>query len=140
MKQITPLRLPFNGEWLTFWGGDTLAQNHHHNNQCQRYGFDFVIVDAMGSMYRVDGSENEQYYSFEQPILAAGDGVVVEAVDGVRDNRPFDINPYSVLGNYVMLQHSEQEFSVLGHLRQGSVSVRAQIERSKKSIRRLRVT
>jgi len=34
-ENFTVLHLPFQGQWLVFWGGDTLALNHHHGNPAQ---------------------------------------------------------------------------------------------------------
>jgi hypothetical protein len=45
MKQITKLYLPFDGEWLTFWGGDSAKLNHHHGVDSQNYAFDFIQTD-----------------------------------------------------------------------------------------------
>lgn len=121
----TELRLPFNGEWLVFWGGNTAEINQHHGNQSQRYAFDFVKTDEEGNFYRGDEQTNEASFSFGQPILSPADGMVIEAVDGVRDNQPGQLNTYSILGNYLLIKHHEDEFSVLAHLKQHSVVVEA---------------
>jgi murein DD-endopeptidase MepM/ murein hydrolase activator NlpD len=42
-----------------------------------------------------------------------------------RDNLPGNINNYSILGNYLIIRHSKQEFSVLAHLRRGSLKAKA---------------
>lgn len=114
-------KLPFNEEWLTFWGGDSLAQNHHYENKTQKFAYDFIQVNQNGSFYRTNGKKNDDYYSFGKEILAPRGGQVYEAVDGIRDNTPMDINTYSILGNHVVIKHSEKEYSVLAHLRQGSI-------------------
>jgi murein DD-endopeptidase MepM/ murein hydrolase activator NlpD len=124
MSQQITFRLPFEGEWLTFWGGDTAELNHHHDETSQQFAFDFIQADAKDGFYRTDGQSLEDYYSYSAPVLASAGGMVVEAVDGLRDNPPGTINPYQILGNYVMIQHANKLFSVLGHLKQSSVSVK----------------
>ena len=52
--------------------------------------------------------------------------VVVEAVDGVHDNRPqVETNPEDVAGNHVILDLGNGEYAVLGHFQNGSVRVAA---------------
>jgi murein DD-endopeptidase MepM/ murein hydrolase activator NlpD len=58
-------------------------------------------------------------------VLAPADGVVTEAIDGVRDNVPRSMNPLSALGNAVFIQHSEHEVSVLAHFKRSSLKVKA---------------
>ncbi|MFO0781614.1 MAG: M23 family metallopeptidase [Candidatus Saccharimonadales bacterium] len=117
------LQLPFNGAWLTFWGGDTLEQNHHHEVTSQKYAFDFIKINKAGTFFRTDGETCEDYFSFGEDILAPASGIIVEAVDGLRDNKPRQINSFNYLGNYIMIKHAENVYSVLGHLRQDSVVV-----------------
>ncbi len=121
----TPLSLPFRGRWFVAWGGDTRKLNQHHDNPGQRFAFDFVVVDERGKTHRGDGKRNDDYYAFGREILAPADGVVTDVIRGVRDNVPGSMNPYSALGNAVLIQHSPHEVSVLAHFKQGSIRVRA---------------
>ncbi len=123
--QHTVLRLPFEGAWLTFWGGDNPEQNIHHATYLQKYAFDFIQVDENGKFFRTDGKTNDDYYSFGQSILAPGDGEVIEAIDGMRDNLPGTSNHYMAMGNFVLIKHADHEYSLLAHLKQGSVCVKA---------------
>jgi murein DD-endopeptidase MepM/ murein hydrolase activator NlpD len=98
-----------------------------------RYAHDFVITDAAGKLYRGDGARPEDWFGYGAPVLATGDGVVAETHDGMPDNRkgappPFDRdaimrNLKLFLGNYVIIDHGDGEFSLFAHLRQGSVRV-----------------
>lgn len=119
----TPLRLPFDGEWLVFWGGRTLAQNHHVVVSDQRFACDLLVLED-GATHTGDGKTNEQYHGFGKPILAPAAGRVVAAVDSVPDNAPGVMNAAQPLGNYVVLDHGNGEFSFLAHLEAGSVAVR----------------
>src|SRR5262249_19138212 len=44
-RNATALSLPFKGDWLVRWGGDTAEMNHHHDVPNQRFAFDFVGID-----------------------------------------------------------------------------------------------
>ena len=124
-KHETPLALPFKGRWLVAWGGDTKELNQHHDNPAQRWAFDFLGVGPDGKTHKGDGKANEDSYAFGREILAPADGTVTEAIDGVRDNTPGSMNPYAAVGNAVIIEHRPGEVSVLAHLKQGSVAVKA---------------
>ncbi len=124
-KNQTKLSLPFKGNWLVVWGGDTKELNQHHDTPNQRFAFDFVVADQTGKTHKGDGTTNQDYYAFGKEVLAPADGVVTDVIDGVRDNVPGSMNPYSALGNAVFIQHREHEVSVLAHLKLGSIKVKA---------------
>jgi hypothetical protein len=121
----TRLSLPFSGAWLVAWGGDTAEQNHHHDSRPQRFAFDLVGIGPGGKTQKGSGNRNEDYFAFGRELLSPADGVVMEAIDGVRDNAPGSMNPFSALGNAVFVRHAPNEVSVLAHLKQGSVRVKA---------------
>jgi Peptidase family M23 len=101
----TPLHLPFDGEWVVFWGGRTIEENHHASTADQRFAYDFLR----------DGC-------WDAPIYAPAAGRVTETVDGIDDA---GTNLESPAGNHVVIDHENGEYSVLAHLRRGSVAVRA---------------
>jgi len=123
-RNKTVLYLPFKGHWFVFWGGDTEKLNAHHDVPNQKFAFDFDAINDKGRRYKEKGSKNEDYYSFGKKILAPADGLVVEAINGVRDNKPGSMNPSSALGNAVIIRHRRDEVSVLAHLKNGSIKVR----------------
>ena len=118
------LQLPFRGTWFVFWGGDTRKINTHHDVPNQRYAFDFAAVNEKGKRYAGKGKDNKDYHSFGKQVLAPADGLVVEAIDGVRDNKPGSMNDYSALGNAVIIKHGKNEVSVLAHLKRESLRVK----------------
>ncbi|HEX8463618.1 MAG TPA: peptidoglycan DD-metalloendopeptidase family protein [Abditibacterium sp.] len=120
----TALSLPFRGQWLVFWGGDTVEQNYHRNVPNQRFAFDILKVDAAAKTHRGDGSKNEDYFAFGEPILAPAAGVVADVVSGIRDNVPGQMNPMVATGNTVVIRHPSGEYSLLAHLKQGSTKVK----------------
>jgi murein DD-endopeptidase MepM/ murein hydrolase activator NlpD len=119
----TDLRLPFRGNWYVFWGGRALSQNYHARVRDQRFAYDFLIMKN-GSSHAGKGEKNADYYCFGQPILAPGSGTVVSVENGVEDNVPGVMNARQPLGNHVIIDHGNGEFSFLAHLRRGSVKVK----------------
>lgn len=118
----TTLRLPFEGEWWVFWGGRSREENYHRASALQRYAYDFV-VRRDGSTHRGEGSRNKDYWCEGEPILVPAAGTVVVAEDGVPENVPGEMNAAEKLGNHVVIDHGNGEFSMFAHLRTGSVSV-----------------
>ncbi|AWR87817.1 M23 family metallopeptidase [Meiothermus taiwanensis] len=126
-RQRTRYTLPFTGVWWVANGGPDPSTSHSWELIGQRYAYDFVILDESGKSYRQDGRRIEDYYAFGAPVLAPADGMVVAVQNRHRDCPwPGVIDPlaWSILGNYVVIRHNEGEYSLLAHLRRGSVRVR----------------
>jgi hypothetical protein len=119
----TDLRLPFDNEWVVMWGGRSIQDNYHAGTPNQRFASDFLIFQG-GMFYTGDGRRNEDHYCFGQPFLAPGAGVVIASENTVPDNTPPEENYDQPLGNYVVIDHENGEYSVLAHFKQGSVTVR----------------
>lgn len=123
-RQTVQLRLPFEGTWLVLAGGDNPVQNEHvQGHPSQRYAYDFVAAGPDGKHFKTEGKTNADYYAFGRKVLAPADGVVVEIISGVRDNRPGVSNPFVHLGNMVVIKHATGEYSLLGHLKYASILV-----------------
>ncbi|MFW6089005.1 MAG: M23 family metallopeptidase [Gemmatimonadota bacterium] len=118
----TRLRLPFEGEWWVFWGGRSRDQNYHRASALQRYAYDFV-VRREGSTHRGDGDRNEDYWCEGEPVLAPAAGIVVVVEDGVPENVPGETNADQKLGNHVVIDHGNGEFSLFAHLQTASARV-----------------
>ena len=116
----TTLRLPFEDEFLVFWGGRTVEQNYHATNANQRFAYDLVIVRD-GKSHAGEGRRNDDYFCFGRPVLAPAAGKVVDAVDNVQDNIPGQMNPEHVAGNRMIIDHGNGEYSLLAHFRRGSL-------------------
>jgi murein DD-endopeptidase MepM/ murein hydrolase activator NlpD len=119
----TQLELPFRGEWRVFWGGRNLVDNYHFAFYGQRFAYDFAVVKS-GRSFQGNGRSNRDYYAFGKPVYAAGSGIVVEAVDGIADNDPGEVNSAQAAGNHVVIDHQNGEFSFTAHFQQGSVRVK----------------
>ena len=122
-RNTTKLQLPFNGEWTVVWGGDTKELNYHVENQAQKNAFDIVIKDAKGNSFKTDGKANEDYYAFGKVIIAPCDGEIVLVVDGIKDNKPGELNPIYVPGNTVILKTTNNEYLFFAHFKQHSIKV-----------------
>lgn len=122
-RNSTKLMLPFKGEWTVIWGGDTRELNYHVENQAQKNAFDFVITDTKGYSYKTTGQTNEDFYAFGQELIAPCDGEVVLVVEGVRDNKPGEMNPIWAPGNTVIIKTVNNEFLFFAHFKQHSIKV-----------------
>ena len=104
-------------------GGGTVEQNYHASQTVQQFAYDFVIMKN-DSMHSGDGQENEQYYCFGKSIIAPADGIVTDSQNEIHDNMPGVLNAEHPLGNFVIIDHGSNEFSLLAHMKQHSVMVR----------------
>jgi murein DD-endopeptidase MepM/ murein hydrolase activator NlpD len=109
---------------MVFWGGDTRELNQHHDVTNQRFALDLLGVGEDGKTHKDEGKANEDYFAFSRQILAPAEGIVTDVINGVRDNTPGSMNPYSALGNAVFIEHREHEVSVLAHLKLDSIKVK----------------
>ena len=141
----TRLILPVQGRILVYEGHDFLA--HHRRVDLTnpvvaqlgvtinptRYGYDFIPVNERGEQFRKDGKTNEDWFGFGSLILAPAGGIVRESRNTVDDNilgqKMFDFRLVfedikAFYGNYVIIDHQNGEYSVLLHLKKGSVLVK----------------
>lgn len=118
------LTAPVEGRWTVLWGGRTWEDNRHAAVPDMRYALDLLVRGEDGRSYRGRGTKNEDYLAWDQPVVAAGDGVVVVAQDGFPDTPPNQPKLGSLYGNHVVIDHGHGEFSLYGHLKRGSVRVK----------------
>ena len=123
-RNISQLVLPFKDSWTVLWGGDTKEVNYHVEVAVQKGAFDFIITDSKGKAYKTDSKTNEDYYAYGKDILAACDGEVVLAVDGIKDNLPGNTNPMFVTGNTVLIKTNKDEYILYAHFKQHSIDVK----------------
>jgi hypothetical protein len=123
-RSDVPLSLPFRGEWFVVWGGDTRQVNHHADVPDQRRAADLLMRGPDQKTYRTDGKTNADYLVYGQEVLAVADGTVETVVDGVPENVPREENRYVLPGNYVLVRHGPQLYSVYMHLQPGKIRVK----------------
>ncbi len=117
-------RLPFDGLWYTFWGGDDALHNYHVAAAPQRHAYDFVVWKD-GSTFSGDGIALEDYYCYGQPVLAPAAGDVVTVVDDLPEVKPqVEMDSEHPAGNHVVIQVAEGEYLFVAHMQPGSIQVR----------------
>lgn len=120
--------LPFEGEWVVVNGGVTKDSSHSWEINSQRYAYDFIHLDDEGKSYHGDESRLSSYYCYGSEVLEPADGVVVELRNNCKDSKILgngNIDPFvrDIRGNYVLIRHTDDEFSCLAHLAPESISV-----------------
>ncbi|MGX1193094.1 M23 family metallopeptidase [Metabacillus sp. SLBN-84] len=114
--------MPIQAEWFVFWGGTNEFINYHYAYENQRYAYDLVMMRD-GQTYRNSPDSLQHYYAFNQEVTAPADGRVVKVIDGFPDNPIGERNEDQPEGNCVIIEHENQEYSMLAHLKADSVSV-----------------
>jgi Peptidase family M23 len=104
------LRPPFGDTWRVVAGGPDPRHNRHQAVSDQYFAYDFIR----------DAGE-----SWDQPILAPCDGMIVHVENRQEDAPPDErrSNRARPFGNYVSIQ-TPHGYVILANLKQGSVSVR----------------
>lgn len=122
-RSLVKLRLPLQDTWHVLWGGRTWEDNRHASVSDMRFALD-LLQRENGSSAEGAGRKNEDYFAWNEPVLAPADGVVVVAEDGVVDNQPNRAVGGNLYGNLIVIDHGTGEFSLLGHLKKGSLLVK----------------
>jgi hypothetical protein len=81
-----------------------------------------------------DKQDNRSYFSYDEPVLAVSDAKVVSKRDGIAENIPghFGKGKFAVamsydtfLGNMIVLDLGDGQYAYYGHLKPGSILVKA---------------
>lgn len=120
--------LPFHGAWVAVNGGVTKEFSHSWEINSQRYAYDFIILNNEGNSCSGDTSIPSNYFCYGKEILAPADGLVVEVRNDCGDSIIMGggkTDPFikDIRGNYIVIKHSENEYSCLAHLMPGSITV-----------------
>lgn len=142
----TELRFPLAGVWLAA-NGPSLHTAHRWAIP-EEFALDLIKLDANGRTHRGDGTHFTDYYAYGAKITAPAAGTVVLAVktesedframrqpsetmevyfDRLRSDQAQRMSrgTAGILGNGVVIDHGNGEFSVLAHMKPGSVRVSA---------------
>lgn len=119
----TSFIMPITDEWFVFWGGKNEFLNYHYIYESQRYAYDLVIMKEKRTC-RESGMHNENYYAFGKEVVAPANGKVVKVVDGIKDSTPGEMNESQPAGNYAIIRHSANEYSLVAHFKQNSILVK----------------
>lgn len=139
-KYIFPLR----GAWYVGYGPS--FHTGHRWVIPEEFALDIAKLGENGLSHKGDGTRFDDYYAYGADVLAAADGRVIRAVDDQPEDptamqRPNETQeayfarlqkeqgerlakgPTAITGNYVMIDHGRNEYSLYAHLKPGSVRV-----------------
>ena len=115
---------PLAGEWWVGHGGHAELVNYHQIRSTQRDALDIMqVVD--GSIHRPGSTDLTSYYIYDQPVLAPANGTVTYAVDGHPDLPIGSVDSQHPTGNQLVIDIGGGHYLLMGHLRQGSITVQA---------------
>lgn len=145
----TALILPLRGRIFVWEGHDFYA---HHLRvplgsrklksrgiiaNSNNFASDFIYVDQQGRAYHDDPRNLDNWYGYGKPVYAPGTGVVLATANDVPDNWFEDSSTTKIahpklpsgkdpkdIGNFVLLDHQDGEYSLLVHMKPGSIVVR----------------
>jgi hypothetical protein len=109
-----------------------MARQLGFKSNFMRYGYDFYVVDEEGNQKTGSGERYEDYRGFGVPLYAPGAGRVVALANDFPEDlfgRNLTVEnlarqPWLFYGNHIVIDHLNGEYSLLAHLKQGSVQVR----------------
>ena len=139
-KYIFPLR----GVWYVGWGAS--FHTGHRWAVPEEFALDIAKVGESGLSHKGDGARFDDYYAYGADVLAAAEGRVISAAndqpeDSSAMQRPNETQEAyfarlqkeqgerlakgltAITGNYVMIEHGKNEYSLYAHLQPGSVRV-----------------
>lgn len=140
----TVFRFPLKGTWFV-----AVAATPHGGHRWalpEEFALDIVRLGDGTSSHKGIGAQFPDYYAYGQPVLAAADGTVIGAKDGIAEDiaavrKPDEsleaygqrvgqiqaglIQSGAIAGDYVMIDHGNGEYSLYAHLKPGSVKVKA---------------
>jgi len=122
-KTKTSLILPFHKTLLVSNGGNTPETNSHirppeQGPQNQLYAYDFR-TETTGKETKL-----EDYEVFGKEILAPGDGIIIQVIDGSIDVLPGERDRSVGVGNAIIIDHQNGEYSLLCHFKHNSIKVK----------------
>lgn len=140
----THFTFPLRGTWYA--GNGPTFYTAHRWALPEEFGFDLIQLGTNSSSHSGDGTGFSDYYAYGQPVLAAASGRVKVVVDNIAENpevlqRPGEskeaygqrlqqmqaehLEKGTAAGNYVLIEHGEDVYSLYAHLRPASITVKA---------------
>lgn len=116
----TDLVLPFHGTWTVTNGGRNASTNNHFKEDGppnQLFAYDFRNGHVK------DGKTLEDYDVFGKEVMTPGNGTVIQVIDGSIDVNPGERDRNVGIGNAIIIDHHNGEFSLLCHLKHNSIQV-----------------
>jgi murein DD-endopeptidase MepM/ murein hydrolase activator NlpD len=129
--QRVALIFPVKGNFAIVFGH---ASEGDHLERSQAFAYDIAPLGRRYELLRTgNGARNEHFAGWGREIRAPAGGVVVRIQADVPDNPmpgsmiDLDARPeghWALLGNGLVIDHGHSEYSLLGHLMKGSLTVR----------------
>ena len=136
-EQVQDFILPLKNTILVYDGHDFYS--HHRRfgyefapikqlgftGNFMRYAYDFVVLNLEGKRYLNKGENDADWFGFGTDVLAVADGEIAAIETNKKDDKTFDIpslkeNPLTLYGNYIVIKHDENSYSMYGHLKNQS--------------------
>ena len=88
----------------------------------QRFAIDFNKIDENNMLASGDPSQNENWFTYDQPVFAVADAEVVVAQNDLPDQVPNAPTPVTIEdadGNQVILKLADGVYAFYAHLKPG---------------------
>ena len=135
---------PLRGTWYVGYGAS--FHTGHRWAIPEEFALDIAKIGESGLSHKGDGARFDDYYAYGADVLAAADGHVISAANDQPEDpsamqRPNETQEAyfarlqkeqgerlakgltAITGNYVMIDHGKNEYSLYAHLQPGSVRV-----------------
>lgn len=145
-KQKNPYKLPLLGPSLVTGSPDIFS--HHRRAFHQEFAIDFVNIGDGLRLYKKSPNNIKNYYSYKNSVLSAESGKVVHVCNNFPDSPIMRLDHFTnksdefqtfiekqkavirkhgvpgTLGNCIVVEHKEKEYSLYAHLRPNSICVK----------------
>ncbi len=141
----TAFALPLNGVWMD--GSGSSLHTPHRWVPMEQFAHDLLQLGPDHRTHKGDGTKFTDYYAYGKPVLAPAAGTVIAASDtetedpGAMRQKGEALDAYfqrlqgdqmvrlskgllGIVGNYVVIDHGNGEFSLYAHLKPKSVKVK----------------
>ncbi|KOR33264.1 hypothetical protein TI05_02020 [Achromatium sp. WMS3] len=108
--------LPFADTWTVSQG---FSGKYTHRGPW-RYALDFIIMKD-GKSFAHNGTKVEDFYCYNQPVLAPVYGQVWRVVNEIPDNKPGTVNVAANWGNHILIRIHDGRFALVAHLKPWSI-------------------
>lgn len=119
--------LPFTGHWTVAKGGVVKETSHSWSICNQRYAYDFYMEES-DATFKGQGNSVEDYLCYGKPIIAPADGIVIKIINiyidtPISNKHEIACNVSDIRGNYIVIRHSDNEYSSIFHIMKDSFCV-----------------
>ena len=109
-------RLPFMGPWRVTQG----FNGRHTHRDIWRSALDFSLAPEKGDT----GAGMTAAGPYGMPVIAPRSGTVAAITEHLPDNAAGEMDAINNWGNFASIRHDDGQYSLVAHLKQGSLRVR----------------